>query len=121
MVGVEPRVVTVVPPKKRLSQWEKERRHEIERTLTHDIVVAMVAQEHYLLRKVLTSVGEHGLSGSEVARRTVPKELLRTAQALAPGAVQLSDTQSHRRHKRDAEEWVWLLNELAAQLASGRD
>lgn len=44
IVGVEPRVVTVVPPRKRLSQWEKERRQEIERTLTSDIVVAMVAR-----------------------------------------------------------------------------
>ncbi len=120
VVGVEPRVVTVVPPKKRLSQWEKERRQEIERTLAHDIVVAMVAQEPHLLLKVLTSVGEQGLSGSEAARETVAKELLRTAQALAPGAVQLSDSQSRRPHKRDAEEWVSLLNELAAQLASGQ-
>lgn len=120
IVGVEPRVVTVVPPKKRLSQWEKDRRKEIERTLTHDIVVAMVAQEPYLLLKVLTSVGERGLSGSEAARQTVGKELVRTAQALAPIAVQISDSPSHRPHKRDAEEWVSLLNELAAQLASGQ-
>lgn len=120
IVGVEPRVVTVVPPKKRLTQWEKDRREEIERTLTHDIVVAMVAQEPFLLLKVLTSVVEHGLGGSQAARQTVAKELVRTSQALAPTAVQHSDSPSHRPHKRDAEEWVSLLNELAAQLASGQ-
>lgn len=120
IVGVEPRVVTVVPPKKRVSQWEKERRQEIERTLTNDVVVAMVAQEPHLLLNVLTSVVEQGLSGSEAARQTVAKELVRTAQALAPSAAQLSDSPSHRPHKRDAEEWVSLLNELAAQLANGQ-
>ena len=120
IVGVEPRVVTVVPPKNRLSQWEKERRQEIERGLTHDIVVAMVAQEPYLLLQVLAGVGERGLSYSEAARQTVVKELVRTAQALAPSAAQLSDSPSHRPHKRDAAEWVSLLNELAAQLASGQ-
>lgn len=113
-------MVTVVPPKKRVSQWEKERRQEIERTLTNDVVVAMVAQEPHLLLNVLTSVVEQGLSGSEAARQTVAKELVRTAQALAPSAAQLSDSPSHRAHKRDAEEWVSLLNELAAQLANGQ-
>lgn len=120
IVGVEPRVVTVVPPKMRLRQWEEERRQEIERTLTHDIVVAMVSQEPYLLLKVLTSVGEHGLGGSEAARQAVAKELVRTAHALAPSAAQASDSASQRPHKRDADEWVALLNELAAQLASGQ-
>ncbi|MDQ7991377.1 MAG: hypothetical protein AAGC63_09695 [Propionicimonas sp.] len=120
IVGVEPRVVTVVPPKQRLSQWEKERRQEIVRTLTHDIVVAMVAQEPYLLLKVLTSVGEQGLSGSDATRQTVAKELVRTAHALAPGEAQASDSASQRPHKRDADEWVALLNELAAQLANGQ-
>jgi len=52
IVGVEPRVITVVPPKKRLSRWEADRRREIERTLTPDIVVTMVAREPYLLMKV---------------------------------------------------------------------
>lgn len=88
--------------------------------LTTDPIVAMVAQEPFLLLKVLTSVVEHGLGGSQAARQTVAKELVRTSQALAPTAVQHSDSPSHRPHKRDAEEWVSLLNELAAQLASGQ-
>ena len=70
--------------------------------------------------QVLAGVGERGLSYSEAARQTVVKELVRTAQALAPSAAQLSDSPSHRPHKRDAAEWVSLLNELAAQLASGQ-
>ena len=120
IVGVEPRVVTVVPPKKRLSQWEEDRRQELERTLTHDIIVATVAHEPYLLMKVLASVEEQELTGSDGARRTVAKGLVRTAQALAPNAAQPSASASQRPHKRDAKEWVSLLNELAAQLASGQ-
>jgi len=45
---------------------------------------------------------------------------VRTAQALAPSAAQASDWASQRPHKRYADEWVSLLNELAAQLASGQ-
>jgi hypothetical protein len=120
IVGVEPRVVTVVPPKKRLSQWEEDRRQELERTLSHDIIVATVAHEPYLLMKVLASVEEQEPRGSDGARQTVAKELVRTAQALAPNAAQPSASASQRPHKRDVKEWVSLLNELAAQLASGQ-
>lgn len=120
IVGVEPRVVTVVPPKKRLSQWEKDRRQELERTLTHDIVVATVAREPYLLMKVLASVEEQGLSGSDGARRTVAQGLVRTAQAVAPNAAQASGSSNPRAHKRDAQGWASLLNELSSQLANGQ-
>lgn len=120
IVGVEPRVVTVVPPKKRLSQWERDRRQEIEGTLTDDVVVALVAREPYLLMKVLAKVGEQGLGGLDDARDTVAKELVRTGQALAPDAGRASDSAGQRPHKRDAQEWVSLLNELAAQLANGQ-
>ncbi len=120
VVGVEPRVVTVVPPKKRLSHWEKDGRQELERTLTHDVVVAMVAREPFLLMKVLAGVGEQGLSDSDAARQTVAKELVRTAHELAPSVAQASDSASQWPHKREADEWAALLNELAAQLANGQ-
>ena len=43
IVGVKPEVVKVVSPTARLSDWEKERRQEIERNLDRDAVVEMVA------------------------------------------------------------------------------
>lgn len=79
IVGVEPRVVTVVPPKQRLSHWESDRRQEIERTLTPGIVVAMVAREPYLLMKVLARVEGEGLEGPETTREIVAQGLARTA------------------------------------------
>jgi len=41
-------------------------------------------------------------------------------ELLAPSAAQLSDSPSPKPHKRDVEQWVSLLNELAAHLASGQ-
>jgi hypothetical protein len=40
MVGVEPRVVTVVPPRERLSEWEQNQRQRIQETLTQDTVAS---------------------------------------------------------------------------------
>lgn len=97
MVGVEPRVVTVVPPMKRLSQWEMGRRQQIEEKLNRDTVITMVAREPYLLVKVLALVEEQGLSGSEAARQIVAQGLTRTARAVAPEAVEpaVLPAQSH--------------------------
>lgn len=120
IVGVEPRVVTVVPPRKRLSQWERDRRQELERTLTHDIVVATVAREPYLLMKVLASVEEQGLSGSDGARQAVARGLVRTAEAVAPNAAQVPGSLNPGSYKRDAQGWASLLNELSNQLANGQ-
>lgn len=120
IVGVEPHVVTVVPPTKRLSQWEGDRRQEIERTLNRDTVVALVARESYLLMKVLAVVQDEGLDGSEAARQLVAQELVRTARAIAPKVVESAVQSSKGTRKRDAAEWVSLLEELSAQLATGR-
>ncbi|MEZ5201328.1 MAG: hypothetical protein R2742_08440 [Micropruina glycogenica] len=46
---VKPEVVKVVSPTARLSDWEKERRQEIERNLDRDTVVEMVASQPELL------------------------------------------------------------------------
>ncbi len=120
LVGVEPRVVTVVPPKKQLSQWEKERRQEIEQSLNQDAVVEMVAREPYLLMKVLARVESDSATGSEVVRRIVAQGLARTARAIAPDAVEPAGWSSSGAHKRDAGEWASLLEELSAQLATGQ-
>ncbi len=119
IVGVEPRVVTVVPPKKRLSQWETDRRQEIERTLTPDTVVAMVVHEPNLLMKVLAHLEDEGLDRPETTRQIVAQGLARTARALAPEAVESAGSTARGTRKRDASEWVSLLEELSAQLATG--
>lgn len=119
-MGVEPRVVTVVPPKKRLSQWEQDRRREIEQTLTRDTVIAMVASEPYLLMKVLAQVEDDGLGGSASAREIVAKGLVRTAQAIAPESLEPVVPAALRVHRRDGGEWATLLEELSTQLANGQ-
>lgn len=119
IVGVEPRVVTVVPPKERLRQWEKDRRHQIEEVLDRDVLVAMVAREPYLLMKVLGRIQDEGVGGSETARQIVAQGLARTARAVASEGVHPGGTPPRRSQKREVEEWVALLEELATQLANG--
>jgi hypothetical protein len=53
VVGVEPRVVTVVPPKQRVSEWEQNERRRIQETLTRGTFAAMVADDPFLLSRVL--------------------------------------------------------------------
>ncbi len=102
-VGVEPRVVTVVPPTQRLSQWEKSRRQQIEEALDRDAVVSAVAREPYLLMKVLERIEEEGLNGTEAARQIVVQGLARTARAIAPDGIEpdaASSTQEHKTRSR---------------------
>lgn len=120
IVGVEPRVVTVVPPRQRLSQWETDRRQEIERALTPDAVVAMVVHEPYLLMKVLAHLEDKGLEGPETTRQIIAQGLARTARALAPEVVEPARSTASGTRKRDAREWASLLEELSAQLATGQ-
>lgn len=120
MVGVEPRVVTVVPPTMRLSQWEMNRRQQIEEALTRDVVITMVAREPYLLMKVLERVEEQGLSGSDALRKIVGQGLARTARAVAPEAAEPAAVPVQRPRRRSAAEWVSLLEELSMQLANGQ-
>lgn len=120
MVGVEPRVVTVVPPMKRLNQWETERRRQIEEELNRDTVIAMVAREPYLLMKVLALVEEQGLGDSDAVCQIVGQGLARTARAVSFEAVEPVGAPAHRPHRRDATEWVSLLEELGTELANGQ-
>jgi len=70
--------------------------------------------------KVLARVEDEGLSGSETARQIVAQGLVRTARAVAPEAVEPAGSSSEGARKRDAGEWVSLLEELSAQLATGQ-
>ena len=120
IVGVEPRVVTVVPPTQRLSQWEKDRRQQIEEALDRDAVVAAVAREPYLLIRVLERIEEEGLNGSEATRQIVAQGLARTVRVIAADGVEPDGASSTREHKRGVEEWVSLLEALAIQLSNGQ-
>ena len=46
--------------------------------------------------------------------------MTRTAIAVSPEAVEPAARQAQRPHKRDAMEWVTLLEELGTQLANGQ-
>jgi hypothetical protein len=120
IVGIAPRVVTVVPPKKRLSQWEVDRRQQIEEALNREAVIVTVAREPTLLMKVLALIEDEGAPGSEAAHQIVADALVRAARAVAPEAAELAGSPIRRTRKRDAAEWVELLRELATQLANGQ-
>ncbi len=119
IVGVKPEVVKVVPPAARLSDWEKERRQEIERNLDRDTVVEVVASRPDLLVDVLARVEEQGLSAPSGDRQILSDAMIRTARSISPETVDQTITSPRRSHKRDVSEWVTLLDELTMQLATG--
>jgi len=80
----------------------------------------MVAREPYLLMKVLARIENERLEGPETVRQIVAQGLARTARALAPDAVEPAGSKPRGTRKRDVNEWVSLLEELSAQLASGQ-
>lgn len=119
IVGVKPEVVRVVSPAARLSDWERERRQEIERNLDRDAVVEMVASRPELLMRVLARVDEQGLSAEAGNRQILSDSMIRTARSLSPETVDRATASPRRSHKRDVSEWVTLLDELTMQLATG--
>jgi len=110
IVGVKPEVVKVVSPAARLSDWEKKRRQEIERNLDRDTVISMVASQPELLRRVLARVEEQGLSAPAEDRQILSDAMIRTARSVSPETVDQAITSPRRSHKRDAAEWVILLD-----------
>ncbi len=119
IVGVKPEVVKVVSPTTRLSDWEKERRQEIERNLDRDTVISMVASRPELLMRVLARVEEQGLSAPAGDRQILSDAMIRTTRSVSPETVDQAITSPQRSHKRDVSEWVTLLDELTMQLATG--
>jgi hypothetical protein len=119
IVGVKPEVMKVVSPTARLSDWEKQRRQEIERNLDRDAVVDMVASRPDLLMDVLTRVEEQGLSAPAGDRQILSDAMIRTARSVSPETVDHAIASPRPSHKRDVSEWVTLLDELTMQLATG--
>lgn len=105
IVGIKPEVVKVVSPTARLSDWEKERRQEIERDFDRDAIVAMVASRPELLMRVLARIEEQGLSAPAGDRQILSDAMIRTARSVSPETVDQATTSTRRSHKRDASEW----------------
>lgn len=104
IVGVKPEVVKVVSPATRLSDWEKERRQQIERNLDRDTVVEMVASRPELLVGVLARIEEEGLSAPAGDRQILSDAMIRTARSVSPETVDQAITSPRRSHKRDVSE-----------------
>lgn len=119
IVGLKPEVVKVVSPATRLSDWEKERRQQIERNLDRETVVEMVASRPDLLVGVLARIEEQGLSAPAGDRQILSDAMIRTARSVSPETVDQATASPRPSQKRDASEWVTLLDELTMQLATG--
>ncbi len=120
MVGVKPEVVKVVSPTARLSDWEEERRQQIERNLDRDAVVEVVASRPKLLVRVLARVEEEQeLSAPAGGRQILSDAIIRTGVICLPETVDEATESPQRSHKRGVSEWVTLLDELTMQLATG--
>jgi DNA-directed RNA polymerase subunit RPC12/RpoP len=90
VVGVEPRVVTVVPPKQRVSEWEQNERRRIQATLTQDTLAAMVTEDPFLLLRVLEPAKVSARNGTEAERRALARELRKAAQDISPDTQALA-------------------------------
>jgi hypothetical protein len=123
VVGVEPRVVTVVAPKQRVSEWEQNERRRIQETLTRDTLAAMVADDPFLLSRVLEPAKVSARSRTEAERRALARELRKAAQDISPEAPGLPGSDAWplrgKGWKRGPMEWAVLLDELAEQLGNG--
>ncbi len=119
IVGVKPEIVKVVSPTARLSDWEKERRQEIERNLDRDTAIERVASHPELLVRVLARLEEQGLSTPAGDRQILSDAMIRTARSVSPETVDQAAASARRSHQRDVSEWVTLLDELTMQLATG--
>ncbi len=124
VVGVEPRVVTVVPPKQRVSEWEQNERRRIQETLTRDTLTAMVADDPFLLSRALEPAMASARSRTEAERRALARDFRKAAQEISPETPVLSGSGAWpprgQGWKRGPMEWAVLLDELADQLGSGQ-
>lgn len=124
VVGVEPRVVTVVPPKQRVSEWERNERRRIQETLTRDTLTAMVADDPFLLSRALEPAKASARGRPEAERRALARDLRKAAQDISPETPVLSGSDAWPPRgtgwKRGPMEWAVLLDELAEQLGNGQ-
>ena len=91
-MGIEPKVVTIVPPRQRITEWEQNERQRIQATLTEDAVAAMVADHPFLLVRTLERLRMSAQSNTEAQRRVTARRLTETAHATAPDTPVLADS-----------------------------
>jgi hypothetical protein len=124
MVGVESKVVTVVSPRQRITEWEQNERSRIQATLTEEAVAAMVADHPFLLARTLERVRTSAQSTTEAQRRVIASRLTEAARAIAPDTPVVAGSNVWPLRgggwKRSAMEWATLLDELAEQLGNGQ-
>jgi hypothetical protein len=84
----------------------------------------MVADNPFLLVKIVERAKVSAQGGTEAQRRVIAKRLTETAHAIAPETPVVADSDSWplrgRGWKRSAMEWATLLDELAEQLGNGQ-
>jgi len=102
IVGVKPEVMKIVSPTTRLSDWEKERRREIERNLDRGAVVEMVASRLELLMDVLARVEERGLNAPSGDRQILSDAMIRTARTVSPETVDQATASPRSSNKQFA-------------------
>ena len=84
MVGIEPRVVTVVSPTQQLAESAQDELRRIQANLSEDAVTAMVAEHPSLLARTLERLRNGANSTTEGQRRFLAERLIEAAQDLAP-------------------------------------
>ena len=124
MVGIEPRVVTVISPRQLLAASAQDELRRIRGTLSEDAVTAMVADHPSLLARTLERLRNSADTTTEGERRFIAERLIDAARGLAPETTMVAEASPEpskpRGWKRSAQEWATLLDELATQLGNGQ-
>jgi hypothetical protein len=123
MVGVEPKVVTVVTSRQQRAEWERSQRERNEASLSEETVISLVAEHPFLLARILERIKKSATSSAEGQRRFIAERLMDAAHDLAPEttfAESVAGPPRAQGWKRNAKEWATLLDELATQLGNGQ-
>ena len=124
IVGIEPRVVTVISPRQQLAASAQDELRRFQANLSEDAVTAMVADHPSLLARTLERLKNSAGSTPEGQREFIAERLIDAARGLAPETTMVAEASPEpskaRVWKRSAQEWATLLDELATQLGNGQ-
>ena len=113
IVGIEPRVVTVMSPRQQLAASAQDELRRIQATLSEDAMTAMVADHPFLLSRTLERLRNSADSATEGQRQFIAERLIEAAHDLAPETTMAVDPgpgpSNARGWKRSAQEWATLL------------
>lgn len=119
VVGVQPQIVRVEGPRQTLTRHELEQHERVKREMPDRVAVARVAASPALVEQVLGELPRTRASRPTEPWDAIARELVRAAEQLNPGITVTTGTLP-RTHKRPADEWSALLDELAMQLRTGQ-